>query len=97
MKLQEKIVGGLIIAVIIGFAGLLVLPNSGQAAPNLDQYVLGVERAQKTYDAALVSLCEAESSLAQSKLIAAANGINVEADLNVLHEKAQKDCVGKTQ
>ena len=97
MNTSQKIVGGLIIATIIGFAGLVVLPNSGVAAPTLDQYVVGVQRAQMTYEAALVNLCEAEASLAQNKLIAAANGIHIESDLNVLNAKAKKDCVGKTK
>lgn len=48
--------------------------------------------AQSAYDSALNTLCLSEKTLAGAKLMDMANGIKMEADLNALYQKRDKDC-----
>jgi hypothetical protein len=75
--------------VIVSFVIVVLLADVVTAK---DDYKPLTPDGQATYNAALLTLCQSEKSLANAKLMDMANGVKMDSDLNALYLKRDKDC-----
>lgn len=87
-SVKEVLIGiGLIVAFML--AGLLWI-NTDETK---EEYRPLTPQAQVSYDSAFKALCEAEKTLAASKILDVANGVKMDVDMNALIAKRDKECV----
>lgn len=88
----KKFIKTISILFAISFLGLMLFATGAQLGA---QYVSQTAQAEKKYKISAMQLCLHEKSLAQSKLLDAANGIALEKDqdLNDLNRKAKQTCL----
>lgn len=87
--LVKEVMGWGVFILVTGFLGLLVWT---QLAGAETVYEPLTPQAQRSYDSARMTLCEAEKALAQAKLADIASGVTMEADLNELYRKREAPC-----
>lgn len=93
MKIETSQLGTKIGKVfMVGILALIALFLFLEVANADKEYIPLVPQAQKTYDSARLTFCEAEKGLAQAKLMDVANGVKIEADLNALDGKRNIAC-----
>jgi len=85
----KEILWGVGFMIVFIAAGLLWLSMPVEAK---EEYKPLAPQAQTAYDSALKTLCESEKTLAGAKLMDIANGVKMEADLNALALKRDKNC-----
>jgi hypothetical protein len=86
-KTKETIIGVLSTLVIFSLLGIYMVATAHEAP-----YRPISPQAQTVYDSSYRTLCEAEKALANAKLLDIAHGVKLDADLNALNQKRDKEC-----
>lgn len=94
IELQPKKDFGKVVS--LALLGLILIPSVGamiySTAFAKNEYVPQTPTAEQTYNSAAHTFCSAEKALASAKLLDIANGVKMDADLNALKAKRDKEC-----